>query len=102
MVARTDGLTRQKPMPHRRAGAGTPLVLVHGFFGGSAQWDAEIAHFSKTHDVIAPDLPGFGEASKLPGCNRIEAMADYVIKFLDDLKIGTFALLGHSMSGETL
>jgi pimeloyl-ACP methyl ester carboxylesterase len=99
MVARTNGLIRSEPAPHRRAGAGQPLVLVHGFLGGSAQWDAEIEIFSNTHDVIAPDLPGFGEAAGLPGCDRIEAMADYVIRFLDDLNIDRFALLGHSMGG---
>ncbi len=99
MVARTNGLTGSKRAPHKRAGTGDPLVLVHGFLGGSAQWAAEIACFSKTHHVIAPDLPGFGDAADLPGCNRIEAMADYVIGFLDDLNIDRFALLGHSMGG---
>lgn len=99
MAARTDGLIRQHPAPHRRSGAGTPLVLVHGFLGGSAQWEAEIAAFSKSYDVIAPDLPGFGEAAKLLGCDRIEAMADYVIDLLDQLEITSFKLLGHSMGG---
>ena len=54
MAARTDELIRLQPAPHRRAGSGKPLVLVHGFLGGSAQWEAEIAHFSASHDVIAP------------------------------------------------
>lgn len=99
MAARTDGLIKLTPAPHRRAGVGPALVLVHGFMGGSAQWDAEIAHFSTTHDVIAPDLPGFGEAAAFGGCDRIEGMADYVIAFLDKLDIKSFALLGHSMGG---
>lgn len=99
MVARTDELTRSRPAPHRRAGTGTPLVLVHGFLGGSAQWEAQIEYFSKTHDVIAPDLPGFGDAAQLPGRVGIEGLADYVIEFLDDLNITSFALLGHSMGG---
>jgi len=99
MAARSDALIELEPAPHRRAGAGKRLVFVHGFLGGSAQWDAEIACFSETHDVIAPDLPGFGEAADRPGCDRIEAMADYVIRFLDELKIDRFALLGHSMGG---
>ncbi len=84
---------------YRRAGAGTPLVLVHGYLGGSAQWEAEIAHFSQHFDVIAPDLPGFGEAADLPGSNRIGEMAAQVIALLDELGIQRFALLGHSMGG---
>lgn len=99
MATRTDELIRLQPAPHRRAGAGSPLVLIHGFLGGSAQWEAEIAHFSNSHDVIAPDLPGFGDAGAIPGRDCIEGMADYVIDFLDSLEIKTFALLGHSMGG---
>ncbi|QGX99124.1 alpha/beta fold hydrolase [Roseovarius faecimaris] len=99
MVARTDELIRLDPAPHRRAGSGTPLVLVHGFLGGSAQWEAEIERFSGSHDVIAPDLPGFGEAAGLAARKGVDGLADYVIEFLDKLGISTFALLGHSMGG---
>ncbi len=86
-------------LPHRRAGNGPPLVLVHGYLGGSAQWEAEIAHFSDRYDVIAPDLPGFGDACAKFGCDSIGAMADSVLVNLDRLGIGQFILLGHSMGG---
>ena len=86
-------------LPHRRAGHGTPLVLVHGYLGGSAQWEAEIAHFSDRFDVIAPDLPGFGDASDRPGCASIGGMSDSVTPLLDRLKVDRFILLGHSMGG---
>lgn len=99
MAARTNELKKTQPAPHRRAGAEKPLVLVHGFLGGSAQWESQIAHFSKTHDVIAPDLPGFGDASELPGRAGVDGLANYVIEFLDALGIESFALLGHSMGG---
>lgn len=88
-----------KLLPHRRAGSGTPLVLVHGYLGGSAQWETEIAHFSADYDVIAPDLPGFGDAAEEAGCARIGDMADRVIGLLDALGIDRFVLLGHSMGG---
>lgn len=86
-------------LPSLRAGAGKPLVLVHGYLGGSAQWQDQLATFSATHDVIAPGLPGFGQAAHLPGPARIADFADAVLGCLDALGIGRFTLLGHSMGG---
>lgn len=86
-------------LPCLRAGAGRPVVLVHGYLGGSAQWPDQIAALAADHEVIAPDLPGFGAAAGLPGCDSIAAMADAVIACLDGLGIGRFALMGHSMGG---
>jgi len=86
-------------LPYLRAGSGPPLVLVHGYLGGSAQWHDQIDAFSTTHDVIAPALPGFGQAAHLPGPARIADFADAVIGCLDRLGIGRFTLLGHSMGG---
>ena len=99
MATRTARLMTESGDRYRRAGAGTPLVLVHGYLGGSAQWEAEFAHFSGNFDVIAPDLPGFGDAADESGCERIGAMADRVIALLDSLGIDRFMLLGHSMGG---
>ncbi len=86
-------------LPHRRAGKGTPLVLVHGYLGGSEQWVEQIAHLSANFDVIAPSLPGYGDAPDLPACDRIGQMADAVITLLDQLGVAEFILLGHSMGG---
>jgi pimeloyl-ACP methyl ester carboxylesterase len=86
-------------LPYLRAGCGKPLVLVHGYLGGSAQWQTQIDAFAATHDVIAPDLPGFGQAAHLLGPARIEDFADAVMHCLQALGIGRFSLLGHSMGG---
>lgn len=86
-------------LPHRREGLGLTLVLVHGYLGGAAQWEAEIARYSANYDVIAPDLPGFGAAADRPGCDRIEGFAQAVIDLLDQLGVDRFILLGHSMGG---
>lgn len=99
MAAATDALTTAEGQRYRRAGSGTPLVLVHGFLGGSQQWLPEIAVLSPLFDVIAPDLPGFGAACDAAGCASIEEMADSVIALLDSVDIGSFSLLGHSMGG---
>lgn len=86
-------------LPFLRKGSGKPLVLVHGYLGGSALWADQIAAFAASHDVIAPDLPGFGAAAALPGPNRISDFADAVMRCVDRLGVGRFTLLGHSMGG---
>ena len=86
-------------LPVLRAGSGKPLVFVHGYLGGSAQWQDQFAAFSGTYDVIAPDLPGFGQAAMLPGPSRIPDFAASVMACIDRLGIGAFTLLGHSMGG---
>ena len=64
---------RGSPVDHTRTavnyvevGEGEPLLLVHGLGGCWQSWLENIPHFARTHRVIAPDLPGFGD-SPLPG-----------------------------------
>ena len=82
-----------------RAGRGRPVVLVHGYLGGSAQWPDLVAALAPDHEVIAPDLPGFGAAAHLPGPDTIAGFAKAVIDCVDRIGTGRFALLGHSMGG---
>lgn len=82
-----------------RQGTGRPLVLVHGFLGGSAMWTDQIAAFSDRADVICPDLAGFGDSAALEAPDTIAGHARQVLGLLDDLGIDDFALLGHSMGG---
>jgi len=77
----------------------TPLVLVHGFIGGSAQWDTLRAALSSKVDLVAIDLPGFGRNAHLPAIDSIEGFADWVIEELRGKGIDHYHLLGHSMGG---
>lgn len=86
-------------LPYLRAGRGPAFVLVHGYLGGPEQWQRELDHFSDRYDVIAPTLPGFGAAADRPGCDTIADMARALFGLLDDLSVGDFVLLGHSMGG---
>ena len=73
--------------------------MVHGFLGGSAQWQAQIAALSETCHVIALDLPGFGRNAHLPALLSTPAFADWVLGQLDARGVDRFNLLGHSMGG---
>lgn len=86
-------------LPHRRLGTGVSLVLVHGYLGGSSQWDAQLPFFSQYFDVIAVDLAGYGNARDLTAPTEMAAHAHAVLATLDHLGVDSFHLLGHSMGG---
>ena len=77
----------------------TPLVLVHGFLGGGAQWAGQVAALSDIRDVIAVDLPGFGAAADQTAPDTIDGFAQAVLDDLSARGITEFDLLGHSMGG---
>ena len=43
-----------------REGEAPTLVLVHGFGGAGANWDALLPHLDSRRRLIVPDLPGHG------------------------------------------
>ncbi|MCB2125237.1 MAG: alpha/beta fold hydrolase [Rhodobacteraceae bacterium] len=86
-------------LAYTRAGTGTPLVLVHGYLGGAAMWQGQVTALAARHDVICPDLAGFGESAGLVAPTSIAGHAEAVLGLLDDLGIARFDLLGHSMGG---
>ena len=47
------------------SGSGAPLLLVHGIGGTRRIWDPVVAPLAADHEVIAVDLPGFGESPPL-------------------------------------
>ncbi len=76
----------------------TPLVLVHGFMGGSAQWGPQ-APLGDKRDLICLDLPGFGRNAGLSAVDRIEDFATWALNDLSARGVERFDLLGHSMGG---
>lgn len=72
-----------------------PLVLVHGFLGGGAQW----AGIEAGRETLALDLPGFGARRDETPINRIGDFAAWVVTELTALGIDRYDLLGHSMGG---
>lgn len=76
----------------------TPLVLVHGFMGGSDQWHLQTP-LTRTGPLVCPDLPGFGLHGDHPPRRSIHDYAAWVLAELDRLHIADFRLLGHSMGG---
>lgn len=76
-----------------------PFVLVHGFMGGSAQWEGCFDTLDRQFDRIAVDLPGFGANAHMPAIHSIGGYADWVVAHLRSLGVEEYHLLGHSMGG---
>jgi len=77
-----------------------PLVLVHGHPFDHTMWAPQIAEFSATRRVIAPDLRGYGASPRTPAVTRFTRFAEDIEELLDDLKVETFVLAGLSMGGQ--
>jgi pimeloyl-ACP methyl ester carboxylesterase len=65
-------------LAHDRTGAGPPLVLLHGIGLDRRCWAPVVPLLAAEREVIAVDLPGFGESPMLDGEPTIGALADAV------------------------
>jgi pimeloyl-ACP methyl ester carboxylesterase len=89
------------PLTHHRGGSGPPLVLVHGLGLSWRSWQPVLDALEVGHDVIAIDLPGFGESPRLPdgAAPTPTRLADAVESELDRLNLDAPALVGNSLGG---
>ncbi|MET8680356.1 alpha/beta fold hydrolase [Streptomyces sp. NPDC004647] len=63
-----DSPTGRHPVSvtYQRSGSGEPLLLLHGIGHHRQAWDPVFRILAAERDVIAVDLPGFGESPALP------------------------------------
>jgi 2-succinyl-6-hydroxy-2,4-cyclohexadiene-1-carboxylate synthase len=83
------------------AGAGAPLMLLHGFTASAPSWDDHRAALSPRFRMIMPDLLGHGgsDAPSDPERYRMERCVADLIAILDALEVERTHLLGYSMGG---
>ncbi|MFD0851843.1 alpha/beta fold hydrolase, partial [Actinomadura adrarensis] len=81
-----------------RAGAGAPLVLLHGLGGSRHAWDPVVPLLAERFDVLAVDLPGFGESEPLPADVEPspKAFAESLAGFLQELGVTAPHIAGNS------
>jgi pimeloyl-ACP methyl ester carboxylesterase len=87
---------------HVRQGQGEPLLLLHSLGGSLVQWSPVMDLLAAEREVIAVDMPGFGESASLPGgvSPRAANLATAVLDFYDALGIeGKPAVAGISLGG---
>jgi pimeloyl-ACP methyl ester carboxylesterase len=84
---------------HVRRGAGEPLVLVHGTGSRHEVWEPVLDRLAVHHEVIAPDLPGFGESPRLSGPTTVATLADALQEFLAQVGVERPHVAGNSLGG---
>ena len=82
---------------HVRRGNGSPLLLVHGLGAGWRSWSPIIDELAVHREVIAVDLPGFGETPPLTGEISIATLTDAVADFISEQGLVGVSTVGQSM-----
>jgi pimeloyl-ACP methyl ester carboxylesterase len=100
LLERGDGV-RIAYTVHHPGGAGTPLVLSHGFAATSGMWDPNIPALTADRPVVAWDLRGHGQsdAPADPAAYSQEASIGDIDALLDVLGSHRAVLAGMSLGG---
>ena len=100
------GLTRHRVQvdDHRwvylEGGRGETILFVHGFGMEKDGWGLFLKAFSNSNRLIVPDLPGFGENSRLESANYdVLSQVKRLNRFVESLGLNRFHLVGSSMGG---
>lgn len=97
-VTRNFAAIDQGQVHYRQAGMASdhpPVVLLHQSPNSSQVFVEFMAELAADRQVFAPDTPGFGESYLPAEPPEIADLAEAMIAFLDDRKLGKVDLLGY-------
>lgn len=89
---------RANGLAWREAGAGDPLVFLHGLGGTRTAWTPQLESLSADRRCVAWDMPGYGD-SDLPDVLTFEVIADRLADLIDLLEADRVDLVGLSFGG---
>ena len=84
---------------YEMAGAGQPLVLIHGNFGDRRHWDLQFIELSKKYKVLRYDCRGYGK-SALPKADEAYKDCEDLKALMEFLGIKKAHLCGLSQGGD--
>lgn len=84
----------------RELGEGKPMVILHGLFGYSDNWQTHGKKLSEYFRVIMVDLRNHGHSDWSDDFSY-PVMVEDLKELFDDLKLEDVTLIGHSMGGKT-
>ncbi len=81
--------------------ASKPLIfLVHGYTGSKENWLPLMRELGKKYRVVAPDLPGWGETTRIGDADYgVLAQSERLSVFMQAFGETPSILVGHSMGG---
>lgn len=85
---------------YSETGRGETILLLHGFGGDKDNWTRMAPYLYRQYRLVAPDLPGFGESSRLNGENyAVSLQIQRVKEFKEKIGLGKVHIVGNSMGG---
>ncbi|MCC7358888.1 MAG: alpha/beta fold hydrolase [Anaerolineales bacterium] len=83
-------------------GRGRPVIFVHGWLGSWRYWIPTMQAASAEYRAYALDLWGFGDTAKAAPRYTLDAQAELLARFMDQLGILKAAFVGHGLGGAVL
>ncbi len=80
-------------------GQGEPLLILHGLFGSSKNWQSLAKKFAEKFTVYSVDLRNHGNSFHDPLMNY-EVMAEDLDILIHHLELQSYNIIGHSMGGK--
>jgi len=81
-------------------GKGETIVLVHGFGANKDNWTSFAKYLTKKYHVIVPDLPGYGDSTRILTDNYgIDSQVTRLHGFVVNVGLKKFHIVGNSMGG---
>ncbi|WP_102144618.1 alpha/beta fold hydrolase [Mycobacterium hubeiense] len=84
---------------HIEAGAGEPVLLLHGYPQSASCWRHQIPALAQHHRVIAPDWPGFGRSDPPDTPPSYDAEVERIGELADQFGLDRFNLIAHDYGG---
>jgi len=85
---------------YHEGGEGETILLVHGFSVDKDTWNRVAKYLTPSYHVVAVDLPGFGESTRMQdGAYTIAAQVERLEEFVQARSLESFHLAGNSMGG---
>lgn len=84
---------------YRVLGKGAPLVILHGLFGSSDNWQSQAKKLAEFYTVYLVDLRNHGHSFWSPA-HTYTLMAEDVHRLIEELNLKNIILLGHSMGAK--
>ena len=82
---------------YKTAGSGPPILFLHGLPDHALGWRRQLGALAATHQVIAPDLRGFGQSGAPAGiaCYALPLLVNDVLAVLAAEKLAQASVVGH-------